>query len=311
MRTSYFFTLTIKNKQTEQELDISLFPQIIDEIIEKHSVYSDYYTIDITSEDDTLHTVVDIIDHTKEYLFARFSKQRLTNSVVGRNYSTMKTEPVLGKYKEDKKGIENYSFVYINYSTLIAEIAISQYSPNESAIANLIKKYSDYYLEIKAIANRRGIEQIFGHTKPVISSISVDVPTPDPVILKHLGLTDNQIQNMIGNNLVAKITVSPAHGTTIVSGDDVEPIVTSVKNNKPNLIAAVIRARSHSEKSRDYNLYEDSFKYNIDIPTSYIENGKSISFTEKELIAKAKEKLVSNYNKNRDIIIPLSNRGCY
>lgn len=309
MKTSYFFSLTIRNKQTEQIQDISLFPKLIDAIIEKHSTHADYHTVDITSDNDTLHTVVDIIEHTGEHLFARFSKQRLTNSVVGRNYSTMQTEPVLGRYKEDKKGIENYSFVYINYSTLIAEIAMSQYSPNESSISNLIKKYSDYYLEIKSIPNRNGIEQIYGHAKPVISSISIDVPTPDPVILKHLGVSDTKIQDMLGNNLMAKITFVPMQGTTIVTGDDVETIATAVKNNKPNLLGAVIRARSHSEKSRDYNLYEDSFKYAIDIPTSYIEGGKSISYTEKELITKAKEKLIGNYNTNHDIIVPLANRG--
>ena len=309
MKTAYFFSLTIKNKNTEQVQDISMFPQLIDRIIEHSSAPGDYRTIDITPDDDTLRTIVDIIEHTDEHLFARFSKQRLTNSVVGRNYRTMQTEPVLGKYKEYEKGIENYSFVYINYSTLIAEIAMSQYSPNETSISNLIKMYTDYYVEIKSLANRNGIEQIFKHVKPTISSISVDIPTPDPVILKHLGLSDNEIQNLFGNDLVAKITFSPTYGRTIVSGDDVETVVAAVKQNKPNLIGAVIRARSHSGKSRDYNLYEDSFKYDINIPSSHTENGKTISYTEEELITSAKEKLISNYNVNRDIIIPLANRG--
>ena len=313
MKSSYFFAIVIREKGTDIEQPLSSFKSIIDGIINEHQNTEEqdkekYCTVDISSLEDTMNTIVDIFENTDNYLFARFSKQRPTGSVVGRNYKTLKTEPIMGNFPDNIKGIESYSFVYINYQTLIAEISTSQYSPDETAIGNFIKKCSNYYVEFKSIPNRVGIDCIFQHRNPVISSFTVDIPVPTSALLEEFGLDDDDINELFGNNVSAKITIAPFYGKTLVSNENVPTLVDKIRNSAA-VTEAIFKARSATVKSREYNLYNETFKYDIDIPTSHIVNGKTISYSEKELISIAREKLIENYNNNHDIIVPLANRG--
>lgn len=287
MKSSYFFALVIKDQGTEVEQPLSLFKSIIDRIVDEHQNLEEQdkekcCTINISSTEDTMNTIVDIFENTDNHLFARFSKQRPTGSIVGRNYETLKTEPVLGNFPDNVKGIESYSFVYINYQTLIAEIATSQYSPDETAIGIFLKKCSNYYVEFKAIPNQVGIDYIFRHKKPVISSFTVDIPVPTSALLEEFGFDGDDINELFGNDICAKITIAPTHGTTLVSNEDVPTLVNKIRQSAA-VAEAIFKARSATARSRKYNLYNETFKYDIDIPTSHILNGKSISYSEKEL----------------------------
>lgn len=305
MKSAYFYALDIIEKGTDILQPITSFKNIIQKIIEPIKEENNYYSIDISSPDDSMKTFVDIFDYKGDYFFARLSKQRPTNSVVGRNYETLKPEPVMGNYPDNIKGIENYSFAYINYETLIAEIATSQYSPNETTLENFIKKNSNYYLKSKAIPNRLGIDYIFQHRKPVISSFTVDIPTPDPALLESFGLNDDEITNLIGNDIRAKITVSPLHGTTLTSNDAVPALVQRIRQ-AASVTDAIFRARSESVKTREYNLYDESFKYDISIPTSHTVNGKVIFYSHDALVEIAKKELIANYDAKCGIIVPLA-----
>ena len=311
MKSAYFYSIIIKEKDSEAVQPITLFKNIIENIIQPNNNQNDpreYYTVDITQPEDTKKTIVDIFDNNDTHFFARLSKQKPSNSVVGRNYNTLKTEPVMGNFPDNVKGIESYCFVYINYQTLIAEIVTSQYSPDQAAVGNLIKMNSNYYLEFYAIPNRTGIDCIFQHRKPVISSFTVDIPTPTPALLEEFGFTDEDITELFENNIRAKITLAPAHGTTLASNEDVPKVVDKIKQSAA-VTGAILKARSASVKSKEYNLYNETFKYDITIETSHVENGHSISYSEVELINIAKNKLIENYNSNYDIIVPLANRG--
>lgn len=311
MKSVYFYALDIKEKGTDVLQPITSFKNIIEKIIEPIKEENNYYSIDISSPDDSMKTFVDIFDYKEDYFFARLSKQRPTNSVVGRNYETLKTEPVMGNYPDNIKGIEKYSFAYINYKTLIVGIATSQYSPAETAIANLIKQKSNFYVEAKAIANRNGIDSIFQHQKPVISSFTLDIPNPDPALLESFGFTDNEIHDIFANNIQAKISISPAHGKILTSDNNVPTLVDKIRNlkQKAALSGATIKARSATTNAREYNLYDEIFKYDINIPTSHIKDGHSISLSEAELLATARIKLIEAYNANYDIIVQIANRG--
>lgn len=308
MKSSYFFAIVIKDKETETIQPLSTFKNVIDNICNELGDQGQYHTVDISLPDDTMKTIVDIFDNTDQRLFARFSKQRPNSSIVGRNYHTLKTEPVMGAFPDNEKGIENYSFVYVNYQTLIAEIAPSQYSPEESALANLINKCSEYFIEFLPIPNRIGIDRIFTHRKPVISSFTVDIPTPTPALLEEFGFNGDDINELFGNNIRAKIMIAPIHGTTLASNEGVPSVVEKIRQSA-SVTNAIFKARSATDKTREYNLYDETFKYDIDIPTVHIEKGKSISYSEQELINSAREKLIANYNINHDIIVPLANRG--
>lgn len=308
MKTAYFYALEIREKGNDILQPLSLFKNIIENIIQSQNSQNEYCTIDISSPDDGMKTVIDIFDYKDEHLFCRLSKQRPTNTVVGRNYDTLKTEPVMGNYPDNKKGIENYSFAYINYQTLIAEIVTSQYSPTETAIENFIKMNSNYYVESRAIPNRVGIDSIFRHRKPVISSFTVDIPTPSPALLESFGFNDAEITNTIGNNIRAKITIAPLHGRTLVANDDAHTLVQKVRDSAL-ITEAIFKAKSESIKAREYNLYDESFKYDINIPTSHTVNGNVISYNESNLIEMARNKLIENYYEKYDIIVSLANRS--
>lgn len=308
MKSAYFYALEIKEKGNDTLQPLSLFKTIVESIVRCRNMQNGYYTIDISSPDDNMKTVIDIFDYKDEYLFCRLSKQRPTNTVVGRNYNTLKTEPVMGNFPDNIKGIENYSFAYINYETLIAEVVTSQYSPSETAIENFIKKNSNYYVESKAIPNRVGIDCIFQHRNPTISSFTVDIPTPDPALLESFGFSDTDIINLLNGDIRAKITIAPLHGTTLSSDDAVPALVGKVRQFT-SVANAIFKARSESTKTREYNLYDETFKYDINIPTSHTTNGHVISYSEADLIKIARNKLIENYIDKYDIIVPLANRS--
>ncbi len=308
MKSAYFYALEVKEKGNDTLQPLSLFKTIVEGIVKSQNTQGGYCTVDISSPDDNMKTVIDIFDYKDEYLFCRLSKQRPTNTVVGRDYDTLKTEPVMGNFPDNVKGIENYSFAYINYQTLIAEVVTSQYSPSETAIENFIKKNSNYYVESKAIPNRVGIDCIFQHRKPTISSFTVDIPTPDSAILESFGFSDTDITNLFGNDIRAKITIAPLQGTILASNDAAQALVGKIRQFA-SATNVILKARSESVKTREYNLYDETFKYDISIPTSHTVKGNVISYSEAKLIEIARNRLIENYNEKYDIIVPLANRS--
>lgn len=67
------------------------------------------------SDEDNLHMVGDVFEYKDKYLFMRISKQKITGSLIEREYKNLKTEALLADKNENEEGIEAYTYLKLDY----------------------------------------------------------------------------------------------------------------------------------------------------------------------------------------------------
>lgn len=87
----YFYKIEIVNSQSGVAVPVEQYKDILTEIFARECVNN---SVNLTYEQ-TEPILMDVIENTDEYLFARLSRKRPNNSIQKRNYATRKTTDVL------------------------------------------------------------------------------------------------------------------------------------------------------------------------------------------------------------------------
>lgn len=318
-KKAFFYSIELYHDNIDMALDYCLIPELLDNIIDDNSVSNgNIKTLDLTNNPDDLHTMLDVYHHKTGYLFARASRQRPTGTVISRDYKTKKAQSLLPGVREDVKGIELYTYVYINYETSVLQIISAQGAPNETIIEELVNRFSDEYrVELIPIPNIDGLERFYGGEEASISSIDLELPNPDPAILQNvLGENGNEIlANAANNHILLTIGIKSSISRTYLTTDTdtSAEIIDCIRNiieqfGITRFKKASIKGKARNIKAREYNFYEENFYFPVDIPVYRMEEKRRIYYDEAELAQINLQNMQYAYNESKEYILPIIRR---
>ncbi|MGN0350559.1 MAG: hypothetical protein ACI4ES_02825, partial [Roseburia sp.] len=284
IKNIYLFKVVIRDTQTNTEVPVNAFKGLFQEIFNRESRNS---ALKLTYED-TEPMMLDILEDTNEYLFARLNRKRPNNSMQKRNYTTYLTSDVLQPDEIGSNGVELFTYCILGYSHGILSIVNSKGAPSEGALARVFSRYNNRFsLETEAIPNQDLINELINGRAPEINKVQVEIAQPDAQILQELfGFNDKEVLQAVGQNTSSIVfEVKPDFRGAL--SDDVNTItrlVRAFQQNRNRYNSVVLSGKkSAGERQRQYDLYEEYFKYPISVSEYRQENGQKIE-REKELI---------------------------
>lgn len=144
----YLFKVSIRDTQTNTEVPVQLFRGLFREIFDREGRNN---ALKLTYED-TEPMMLDILENTEEYLFARLNRKRPNNSMQKRNYNTYETADVLPPDEIGNNGVEWFTYCILGYSHGILSLVNSKGAPNEGALARVFSRYNNRFsLETETI----------------------------------------------------------------------------------------------------------------------------------------------------------------
>lgn len=314
--TTEFYKVVLVTRAKDEELDYKKIKEIVSEIIDEHAIDNDgYLSIDLSP--DILPTsiepkeVMDVFDDDK-YLFGRIARKKANNTVIKRDYSTLKANNVFEDYEVSDKGIEVYTFFILDYDKGILSVVNTKGAPNFKALDALCLYYnSEYKFNFESIPNSDGISVLYGATAPEVSKLEFEIPAPNAEFLQAvLGLDEEVIREMIQNNVYSSVIIlkaTPYH-KLLSKKEKVKAVLDILINKKRNYSKAVIRGKSESFGSRNFDLHAKYFTYPIEVKKFRTIQGKEVEYSLQELVDQFKYGLHMAYESNFDIINAIANR---
>ena len=194
----YFFKVTIRDTQNNTEVPVSSFKAIFQSIIDQHS-RNGALKLDYQSSEPIM---LDVLEHTDEFLFARLNRKRPNNSMQKRNYNTYQTTDVLAPDELGNSGVELFTYCILGYSHGILSIVNSKGAPGAGALARVFSCYNNRFsLETEGIPNQDLINELLGGRAPEINRVQVDIAQPSAQILESVfGFNETEILAEMGRN---------------------------------------------------------------------------------------------------------------
>ena len=306
----YFYELVIENRETGKAIPVNQYKGIISNIFKNGCVNN---SIELTYEQ-TEPVWMDIIEDTDEYLFARLSRKRLNNSIQKRNYKTRKITDVLAPDEVANNGIECFTYCILGYTHGVLSIAKSKGAPGPEAFSMLLAMYNKAYMaESYGIPNNELINELLDGKAPQVNRVYFDIACPGAELLKGLfGFSDDEV-----------ITAMSRKTASLVI--DVKPDFRDYLIDDPGLISRLIKALRGNQKrygtirvsgkkdekspQREYDLYEEYFKYHVDIKEYRQEGGRKKEVSKAAILKDYKDKMTKVYDKYKDTILVFVNRA--
>ena len=313
----YFFKARLFDQSGKMEYSYKIIPEIFKELLDNPYItktVDNIKVLDITENGEKLHTTLDVFRYEEDHLFLRAARQKPNFSTIVRKYSTGEATQVLPGEKDDEKGIENYTYIYMDYEYGILSVVRAQGAPDEDAIVMAFVKYSNNYsLHLEAVPNPKGIERIYNKNNTQISAVNICIPTADPVIVEQiLGKKGRKLfQETSTENLQISIHISSKikKGKVTDNSEDSEYLVNCMKEKQGDFKSASVTAKYTGEKSREYNLYDEMFYFPITISLTQIVDGKTEYFTSDDLVQIYHDQLKIAYNRSKGYLIQITNRN--
>ena len=143
----YLYEVTIKDESTGNEVPLHLYKTLIQSIITAKS-HNGAIKLSTPEEPETM--LLDIIEDTEVYLFARPNRKRLNNSMQKRNYTTYETSDVLQPDEVELNGVEAFTYCILGYKHGILSIVNSKGAPTANTLSRIFSLYCrQYSLEIR------------------------------------------------------------------------------------------------------------------------------------------------------------------
>lgn len=305
----YLFKVTIRDTQNNTEVPPTSFKDLFQNIIDLHSrngaLKLDYQTSE--------PIMLDVLEHNDEFLFARLNRKRPNNSMQKRNYNTYQTTDVLAPDELGNSGVELFTYCILGYSHGILSIVNSKGAPSAGALARVFSRYNNRFsLETEGIPNQDLINELLDGRAPEINRVQVDIPQPNAQILeKVFGFSDNEILAEMGRNSSSLVFEVKPEFRGALSNDPtiITRLINELRNNRRRYNSVVVSGKKDTgDRQRQYDLYEEYFKYPINVSEYRHENGQKVE-REKEVIQREyKENMMQVYSEYKNIILAISNR---
>ena len=305
----YFFKVTIRDTQNNTEVPVSSFKAIFQSIIDQHSK-NGALKLDYQSSEPIM---LDVLEHTDEFLFARLNRKRPNNSMQKRNYNTYQTTDVLAPDEIGNSGVELFTYCILGYSHGILSIVNSKGAPGAGALARVFSCYNNRFsLETEGIPNQDLINELLGGRAPEINRVQVDIAQPSAQILESVfGFNETEILAEMGRNASSLVfEVKPEfRGALSYDPTIISRLIDVLRQNRGHYNSVVVSGKKDSgDRQRQYDLYEEYFKYPINVSEYRQENGQKIE-REKGLIQQDfRANMMQVYSAYKNIILAVSNR---
>lgn len=305
----YFFKVTIRDTQNNTEVPVSSFKAIFQSIIDQHS-RNGALKLDYQSSEPIM---LDVLEHTDEFLFARLNRKRPNNSMQKRNYNTYQTTDVLAPDELGNSGVELFTYCILGYSHGILSIVNSKGAPGAGALARVFSCYNNRFsLETEGIPNQDLINELLGGRAPEINRVQVDIAQPSAQILESVfGFNETEILAEMGRNASSLVfEVKPEfRGALSYDPTIISRLIDVLRRNRGHYNSVVVSGKKDSgDRQRQYDLYEEYFKYPINVSEYRQENGQKIE-REKGLIQQDfRANMMQVYSAYKNIILAVSNR---
>lgn len=305
----YLYKVIIRDTETNTEVEVSRFKSLFEDIFEANSRNA---ALKLTYED-AEPIMLDVLENNDKYLFARLNRKRPNNSLQKRNYNTFKATDVLSADEVAANGVELFTYCILGYSHGILSIVNSKGAPNEGTLSRIFQRFNNRYsLETEGIPNQDLITELLEGETPEINRVQVDIAQPSAQVLQRLfGFNDNEIMQAVSSNSSSLIfEVKPKlRGALINNPNLIDRLIDSFRTNHNRYRSVILSGKSESgERQRQYDLYEEFFKYPINISEYRQENGRKIEIDKLELQSKFRSEMINVYNEYKELILTVSNR---
>ncbi len=305
----YFYKIKIMNSQSGAAIPVEQYKNILTEIFKRECVND---SINLTYEQ-TEPVLMDVIENTDEYLFARLSRKRPNNSIQKRNYTTRKTTDVLALDEIGNNGVECFTYCILGYSHGVLSVAKSKGAPGPEAFSMLLAMHNkEYTAEYEGIPNNDLVMELINGRAPQVNRVVFDVARPSAAMLEEMfGFKDDEIID----------AMSRKTGSLVV---DVKPYFRGYLVDDPGLISKLIEVLRKNQRNyntikisgkkdgngaqREYDLYEEYFKYPVDIKEYRQEGGRKIEVSKAAIRADYKTKMMQIYSQYKDVLLLFVNR---
>lgn len=302
----YFFKAELCDKSGIERTSKELKLVIMDILKENATDVSNHLSVDLTQDREAMHLIFDAYEYKSDRLFGRFSKQLPKNTLVHHDYKTYEDSEVLPGVDESDRGIEKYTYGMLDYDTGIWAFVLARGASNENVLKTFVEKFRPgYTLDLSPIPNTKGIEYIYKSQEPEISKIEIEVPLPDREVLEKLyGWSDGELLDSLNQNHLKISTVLKAEPRRSITDEPgiVQKAIEAVKMGIPNYQKAKMVAKAKTIKAREYNFFDDNFKYPIDITDYYIVNYEKIYYTADDLLGLYKQNIKMSFNESKGIL---------
>ena len=142
--------------------------------------------------------------------------------------------------------------------------------------------------------------------------MKIDIAQPDAQILQGLfGFNDREVLQAVGQNTSSIVfEVKPNYrGALSTNADIISRLIGAFQKNKNRYQSVVLTGKTATgERQRQYDLYEEYFKYPISVSEHRQENGQMIEREKAEILRDYESSMMNVYNEYKDIILEVTNR---
>ena len=300
----YFYELVVEESQSGKAIPVENYRTILTDIILKKSING---SIELTYEQ-TEPVLMDVLENTDEYLFARLSRKRPNNSIQKRNYKTRKTTDVLAPDEIGNNGIECFTYCFLGYTHGILSIAKSKGAPGAEAFSMLFAMHKrEYTAETFGIPNNDLIKELIDGKAPQVNRISIDIARPSAELLEGMFRFEDAelIAAMSRKTASLVVDVKPDfRGYLIDDPSLISKLVEVLRKNQTQYNSIRISGKKDGRgPQREYDLYEEYFKYPIDIKEYKQEGGRKIEMSKAAIQCDYKDKMTKTYDQYKDILL--------
>lgn len=306
----YFYELIIEDAQTGATIPVDQYRDILTDIFSKKCLNN---SVELTYEQ-TEPVLMDILENTDEYLFARLSRKRLNNSIHKRNYKTRKTTDVLAPDEIGNNGIECFTYCILGYTHGVLSIAKSKGAPGKEAFSMLFALHDRRYTaDSFGIPNNDLVKELIDGKAPQVNRVSFDIARPGAQLLEGMfGFHDEEVISAMSRKTASLVV-------------DVRPDFRGYLIDDPGLISKLIDALRKSQTryntikiagkkdghgpQREYDLYEEYFKYPVDIKEFRQEGGRKIEVSKAAIQRDYLDKMTKVYNQYKNTLLTFVDRS--
>lgn len=305
----YLFKVIIQETKSNIEIPVNSFKNLFDDIFNR-GIRNDAIKLSL---DDAEPIMMDILENTDEYLFARLSRKRPNNSLQKRDYGTYKTTEVLAPGEIETAGVELFTYCILGYSHGILSLINSKGAPSENALAQMFLRYNNQYtLETESIPNRDLINELLDGKAPEINRVQIEIAQPDAQILQNMfGFTDTEVLEAVNHNTSAiAFEIKPDYRGALSNDKKIiRRLVSLLQKNHGRYNSVVLSGKKAAgNRQRQYDLYEEYFKYPININEYRQEGGKKVERAKDLILRDYRNGMMSVYNEYKEIILTVTNR---
>ncbi len=303
-KSIYFYKVEIKNAQTNTTVQTDNYRQILTDIFNRECING---SLKLTL-DQYDPIVMDVLENTDEYLFARLSRKRPNNSMQKRNYKTFETTEVLTPDEIESNGIECFTYCILGYSHGVLSISNSKGAPGAEAFSFLLATYNrSYYAECIGIPNNDLIKELLDGKAPKVTRISIDMARPSAQMLQQLfGFNDAEVITAVNRKTASLVVdVKPDFRDHLIDDRSIiSRLIRSLRNNQARYNTIKISGKKdNNSPQREYDLYEEYFKYPIEIKEYRQEGGKKIEISKAEILRDYKLKMANIYDQYKEVLL--------